>query len=88
MATGLAFKDPRVTRHNRIVDFVETAKGNGLSDIHANLPGEPNGFAKLPATHAVDAYGYDELGNLVTLEKDGTVKQYVTEDEILGSGVE
>ena len=85
--SGVAYSRPDVIRHNRVVAFVNTAKGNGISDIHANLVGDGD-FTKLPKTYAVDAYGYDELGNLITLEKDGTVKQYVTDDEIAGSGVE
>lgn len=65
-----------------IVDFIQSAKDNGLINLWAYLPRDhqlikSNKVAQIRKVNDVLAFGFDELGNRVVLTKDCKVVQQI-----------
>jgi len=63
-----------------IPGFIATAQSNGISNLWAALPAahpliKGNRVAQIRKVVDIIASGVDELGNVVTLGKDGLIRQ-------------
>ena len=69
-------------QHSAIIDFINTARSNGITSITAALPAThelvtANQVRQIRAIKAHLAVGFDELGNKVVLTKSLQVLQLV-----------
>ena len=77
----------------QIAQCVEDLASAGFSDIHARLPIKSPLITTRRATQirstksSAHAYGYDELGNITVLHRDGRLVQYLSHSEAKAAGV-